>query len=139
MKGGKSMQPEQSGAGSPIAWLRHAQSDLALARVAPPPGVLLEVLCFHAQQAAEKALKAVLIANSTPVPRTHSIRTLLDLLPTSPSVPPRVQEAAILTDYAVSIRYPGDLEPVEDEEYQEAVRLAEVVVSWAKSLIASRD
>jgi HEPN domain-containing protein len=42
---------------------------------------LLEGLCFHAQQAAEKALKAVLIAKGIPPPKTHNIRILLDLLP----------------------------------------------------------
>ena len=36
--------------GSPIDWLRHAQSDLNLARISPPEGVLLEGLCFHAEQ-----------------------------------------------------------------------------------------
>lgn len=41
-------------------WIAHARGDLA---EAPPPfGVPLELLCFHAQQAAEKALKAVLLS-----------------------------------------------------------------------------
>jgi HEPN domain-containing protein len=41
-------------------WINRARSDLALAR-AKPEGVYLEDLCFHAQQAAEKAIKALLI------------------------------------------------------------------------------
>ncbi len=53
------MSPEDVEPGSPADWLRHAASDLKLARIARPPEVLLEALCFHAQQAAEKALKAV--------------------------------------------------------------------------------
>ena len=51
------MPPEVYAPGSPADWLRHAYSDLALAGVTPLPQVLLEQLCFHAQQAAEKPLK----------------------------------------------------------------------------------
>jgi len=47
--------------GSPADWLRYAHSDLVLAETPPPTGVLLELLCYHAQQAAEKALKAALL------------------------------------------------------------------------------
>ena len=53
------MPPEKHPSGSPEDWLRYAHSDLELARVPPPPKVLFEGLCFHAQQAAEKSLKAV--------------------------------------------------------------------------------
>lgn len=112
------MQPESSAPGSPADWLRHAFSDLALAGIAPLAPILYEDLCFHAQQAAEKALKAVLIAYAIPVPRTHNLRTLLDLLPSDLSVSSDIQAAAGLSDYAVASRYPGIGEPVEDEEYR---------------------
>jgi hypothetical protein len=46
-----------------------------------------------------------------------------------------LQDAASLTDYAVLSRYPGDLEPVDEEEYQEALRLAEAVLAWAEETI----
>ncbi|WP_456427531.1 HEPN domain-containing protein [Rhodocaloribacter sp.] len=54
-------RPDLPEPGAAADWLRYARSDLALARVEPPAGVLTEMLCFHAQQAAEKALKALLI------------------------------------------------------------------------------
>lgn len=55
----------------PQAWLQRARSDLALGRVAlETPDVLLEDACFHAQQCAEKALKALLIQRETAFPRT---------------------------------------------------------------------
>jgi HEPN domain-containing protein len=126
---------ESPGAGSSEEWLRYAHSDLEIARVTPSPDMLLEGLCFHAQQTAEKALKAVLIALGIAFPRTHSIRRLLDLLPADLTVPEAIQDAASLTDYAVLTRYPGNLEPVDDEEYQEAIRLAETVLSWAEQTI----
>ena len=121
--------------GSPADWLRYARSDLELARVVRPDEVLFEGLCFHAQQAAEKALKAVLIAKGVPPPKTHNIRTLLDLLPQEVIAPQGIEDAASLTDYAVTSRYPGDFESVDEEEYKETVRLAETVVLWAERII----
>lgn len=118
--------------GGPEDWLRRAHSDLAIARIPQSADILPEDLCFHAQQAAEKALKAVLIANSTPFPRTHNITRLLELIPEDRVIPQRVQEAVILTDYAVASRYPGAYEPVEDKELLEALAMAEAVVTWAE-------
>lgn len=121
--------------GSPADWLRYAYSDLELARVKRPPKVLFEGLCFHAQQAVEKALKAVLIANGIPPTKTHNIRTLLDLLPPDVVPPEEVEDAAGLTDYAVISRYPGDFESIDEKEYKETVQLAETVVFWAERII----
>lgn len=129
------MLPEPHQSGSPEEWLRYARSDLVIAKITPTSEMMLEGLCFHAQQAAEKALKGMLITFGIEIPRTHSIRRLLDLLPPEIQVPDPVQDAARLTDYAVVARYPGDLEPVEDTEYQEAVQVAEVVLAWAEKTI----
>ncbi len=129
------MDSESPVPGSAEDWLRYAKSDLELARIEKPEGVLLENLCFHAQQAAEKTLKAVLIFLEIDFPRTHNIRTLLDLLPEGVDVPQEVEESAILTDYAVESRYPMSGEPVDDEEYRRVIGLAEAVVSWGEKLI----
>ena len=131
------MQPEapfdnKPEPGSPADWIRHARSDLALARIKAPSEVLTETLCFHAQQAAEKALKAVLVAHDQPAPRTHNIRTLIERLPSHLDPPFLLDEAAGLSVYAVLTRYPADMEPVSKDEYQEAVSLAEAVVDWAE-------
>lgn len=138
VRGRKSMQHENNLSGSPESWLQYANSDLALARISKPQNVLFETLCFHAQQAAEKAIKALLIAKKITFPKTHSIRMLLDLLPPEIKQPPELQESAILTDYAVISRYPGDLEAIDEEEYQRAVNLAKSVVEWAESYIQNR-
>ena len=129
------MDSESLVPGSAEDWLRYAKSDLELARIEKPEGVLLENLCFHAQQAAEKTLKAVLIFLEIDFPRTHNIRTLLDLLPEGIDVPQEVEESAILTDYAVESRYPRNSEPIDDDEYRQVLGLAETVVSWAEKLI----
>ena len=121
--------------GSPADWLRFARSDLAIAQRPPEGAVLLEALCFHAQQAVEKSLKAVLLAEGICFPRTHSTRILLNLLPTTLPSPGDLGALAALTDYAASSRYPGDYEPVTTKEYHEALGLAEAVVQWATSVL----
>ena len=68
--------------GSAGDWLRYARSDLELARIDKPEGVLLESLCFHTQQAAEKALKAALIFLEIDYPKTHWVLPYQD--PTIP-------------------------------------------------------
>lgn len=121
--------------GSPADWLRHARSDLALSRTPAGDDVMLETLCFHAQQAAEKSLKAVLVSRGVSPPLTHNLRLLLDkLLPETP-VPEEVVSAVELTDYAVTVRYPGEFEEVTVEEHARAIRLAEAVVAWAQERI----
>lgn len=120
---------------SPTEWLRFAQSDLDTA-LGPPKGrILLETLCFHAQQAVEKSLKAILAVRGVEFPRTHNLRILMNLLPPDLSLPADPICIGKLTDYAVSSRYPGVEEPVTEQEYHEAVRLAESVVKWAEDLI----
>ncbi|MFZ4667582.1 MAG: HEPN domain-containing protein [Prochlorotrichaceae cyanobacterium] len=118
-------------------WMKYAQSDLDLARINAPNTVLPETLCFHAQQAVEKALKALLQYYSIPIPRTHSIAFLLDLLQSKIAIPLSIQDSVILTDYAVETRYPGIYEPITDTEYQEAIHLAETIVSWVDGIIKS--
>lgn len=59
--------------GSPQDWLRYVRSDLALARTDPRPGLLLESLCDHSQQAVEKSLKAVLVSLRVRPPKTSGV------------------------------------------------------------------
>lgn len=93
------------------------------------PDVYLEDLCFDAQQAAEKAFKALLIRLDVTFPYTHDLADLLTSVEEQGvSVPDSVKDAAILTDYAVIARYPGVGEPVTEEEHERAVRIAERVV-----------
>jgi HEPN domain-containing protein/predicted nucleotidyltransferase len=130
-------------AGSPAAWLRCARADLSLAETAPPAGALLELLCFHAQQAAEKALKAVLIdAIEKWPPRSHDLVHLMYLLGEtgiSDPLPLAAEAAQNLTRYAVVTRYPGDLGDVDENEWQRAIAEARSVVEWAERIVSSSD
>jgi HEPN domain-containing protein len=129
------MPPDPISSGSPADWLRYAKADLALAQVPLPAGGLYELLCFHAQQAAEKSLKAVLIHHSIEPPRTHNLERLIDLLPTTITRTPVLTQSARLTIFATFARYPGSEESVEEGEYTQAVRLAQDVVNWAEGML----
>ena len=116
----------------PRAWLDRARSNMARARQTHPD-VYLEDLCFDAQQAAEKALKGLLIHLDVSVPHTHDLANLITLVQKQRlEVPGSVEEAAILTDYAVSARYPGIGESVARDEYEQAVAIAEHVLEWVE-------
>jgi HEPN domain-containing protein len=121
----------------PRAWLLRAKGNLTLAEKGGRiKGVLYEDLCFNAQQAAEKALKAVCLAKGLDFPRTHSLVHLLDTLEAAGlEIPKPVQDADILTQYAVQSRYPSIVEEITRGEYREALKLAAGVVFWAEKLI----
>jgi HEPN domain-containing protein len=122
--------------GSPQEWLARAKGDLALAGTALPPGGFYEDLCFHAQQAAEKALKATYLGRGWTFPYVHDLEKLLTgLRENGLTPPPGVGQAVLLTGYAFETRYPGPGEPVTEEEYSRALDLARTVVRWAECLL----
>jgi HEPN domain-containing protein len=122
--------------GFPEEWLTHAESDLNLARLAKDhTEILPQQVCFHAQQAAEKALKAVLLHHKIEFPPVHDIEVLLEITKQSGVSPPSdVAEAGALTPYAVEARYPGYEEDITPAQVDQAIRLAESVVTWAKTI-----
>ena len=123
--------PERFPPDDPREWLNRARSNLALARNRAPD-VYLEDLCFEAQQAAEKALKAVLIGRGVDFPYVHDLARLLSLLEEEgETIPATVRKAGMLTPYALITRYPGIVRPVTDREHEEAVEIAEAVIEWA--------
>ena len=132
-------RPDSGNAGE---WLTYARSDLALAELSHPSGVLLESLCFHAQQAAEKALKAVYVHHDWTFRYIHDLAELIDDLETHRlRIPDAVKHAIGLNTYAHDTRYPGLGEPVTSGEHRQAVDMASAVVEWAEKVmgIPTRD
>ena len=126
--------------GSPQDWMARAMSDLALARMPLPEGAFYEDLCFHAQQAAEKALKAIYQSHGWHFKYTHDLEELLAGLKNKGiMVPSHIEEAIILTSFAWEARYPGLSEYVTEEEYRQAINHAVSVVDWAKREIETRS
>ncbi|MBN8718305.1 HEPN domain-containing protein [Hydrobacter penzbergensis] len=99
-------------------WIEKAEHDLIAAQlIIEHQPMILDVACFHCQQAVEKYLKAFLIFKKEEFPRTHN----LDLLIQSCSVHQEaftVIDLKNLEDFAVRGRYPHDFLRPELEETQ---------------------
>ena len=110
-------------------WLKRASGDLRVAKqvVAMGPQFFVFVL-FHAQQTAEKSLKAFLVWNEIPFKYVHDIATLADLcLGKDPSLAEIAKEADSLTKYAVNSRYPGEDHDPDAQETKHGLKVAEKV------------
>ena len=83
-------------------------------------GTATEMICFHAQQAVEKYLKALITSKDISVPRTHSIEYLLEVCSDFDADFKNI-EADNLSIYAVEVRYPDSLWIPEAEEAKLAV------------------
>ncbi len=130
--------PTNPAPGTPEDWLRHAKSDLAVARnIENNPDVLPNQTAFHAQQAAEKAIKAVMTQERIAFPRTHDLTALVSRWTSSGRVwPPALISVKTLNPYAVESRYPGYIHQLSHAEVRAAIETAEKVVTWAGAILA---
>lgn len=117
-----------------LEWLQYAENDLEAGRfllgMVPLP---VEIICFHCQQTAEKALKAFLAHNGTSVPKTHDLPNLNELCAGhNIDIESLAEQCIALNDYAVEIRYPGKL-PIEEEDAKKAVKDAEVILDYVQT------
>ena len=128
--------PERFAPDDPREWLNRARSNLALAG-ATNPDIYLEDLCIWLQQAAEKAIRAVLLSRGVEPPYVHDLAVLATLLSEDgEETPSAVQRCARLRVYAVEARYPALKQLVTDREYREALEIAQTVVRWAERLVS---
>ena len=129
---------EQEAVGEIVAeWIRHAWQDMAVVRLVEDDEIAPEIITFHAQQAVEKALKALLIQRQVDFPRTHVIGVLLGLCKESGyKIDENLEEAATLSRYAVASRYPGETDPITRNEAKIAGNLATQVLNWAENQIS---
>lgn len=122
-------------ANNPLAWVRHAEEDFTLARAAlRRKQPLASGACFHAQQCAEKYMKALLISRGAEFPRTHDLLLLNNLCSANGillEIEPR--HLNTLTDFAVRTRYPGNDPTAEDAK--EAIALAKLVRTFARKFL----
>jgi HEPN domain-containing protein len=110
-----------------LEWVNLVENDYRLAQMAinaEPP--ISEGACFHAQQCAEKYLKAYLQDQGVEVPRTHHLMVLFDLCLSLGAVFERLRDPLNEVDgYAVAVRYPGV--SVSKELGSSALKMAEIV------------
>ena len=130
------MTPQRLPPDDPREWLNRARANLTRATT-PISGGYLEDFCFDAQQATEKAIKAVFVCRDERFPFIHDLEKLLGLLARNgQSIPQYVRQAEKLSRYAAITRYPGTAAPVTRREYRRAVRIAEAVLRWAERQVA---
>lgn len=113
-------------------WVSKAEGDLCAATHLLDGNGAPWIVAFHAQQSAEKYLKALLVSFGTPFQKGHDIGELITLLPESsrPAIGP---EAAFdLTQHAVASRYPEAREPTV-EEAREALGSARQVRDFVRA------
>ena len=118
-------------------WIATAEQDLGAAETllsAERP--FFYPVCFHAQQAGEKYLKAFLTWHQVEFPKTHSLGELLDMVgQVDSALESSLQDAIALNPYGVDIRYPGDAPEPDRGEAQEAVELARKVMGAVQNAL----
>lgn len=130
------MPPERFPPDDPREWLGRARSALAHAED-DRPEVAREDLCFDAQQAAEKAIKAMLVREKVQLPYIHDLAQLLRLVQDTGIEPPaEAWEAEELAIFATTLRYPS-VQEVSQEDYERAIAISRTVVEWAEEQLGN--
>jgi len=120
-------------------WVDFADMDYRTAKhlyahMYPKP---LEIICYHCQQAIEKLLKALLLAQGIELKRTHDLGLLAELLTDHYEIDECYLEMCDnLTPYGVKIRYPQELY-IEERHVDKAMGETEILYQWLSSVIES--
>jgi HEPN domain-containing protein len=120
-----------------LVLIARAQDDAVAARQLAEVGAVSDAIVgFHAQQAAEKALKAVLSEREVKYPFTHDLEHLARLVGESGDPLPTERDPISLTPWAAELRYeaPEELPPL---DRRVAVDLAEAVLAWARAQLSA--
>ena len=119
-----------------IEWVDKAEGDFISAkreyRARKMPN--FDAACFHAQQSAEKYLKAYIQALKIPIPKTHDLVRLLSEIPPTPALESLRSGMATLTAYAVEFRYPGEC--ASQEVAKDAITLCGAVRDELRHLLS---
>jgi len=119
-------------------WIEKADADLEVARRMAAEAAnrfrIREIVGFHCQQAAEKYLKALLTRCQIEFPKTHDIKTLLQLA--GDPVADSLGAAKWLTPFGVEIRYPGETAEMLPGDEDKALELASQVRQVVLGILA---
>jgi len=109
-------------------WLRYAREDLEVAETIIEHEQAPRVACFHAQQCAEKAIKASLIFLGIGFRKVHDLEVLSQELPDDWTLSKDPERLSWLTVWAVEPRYPGDLPEATEDDANTAVDQAREIL-----------
>lgn len=119
-------------------WILKADADLKIIlKDIKTEDPVTEIICYHAQQTAEKYLKAYLVFKNQIPEKTHLIERLIDTCIKFDSEFEKLMQATELTEYAVGVRYPDDFFTPDIEEAKRAIELAILVKDFVLSKLAS--
>jgi HEPN domain-containing protein len=115
-------------------WLRKAESDFSTIDAAVSVGAF-DTACFHAQQTAEKALKAFLIHADVEFPFTHNLAKLVNLSASVDNSFASLGDVVEpLTPFAVELRYDAEFWPDKDDALDARQRAESVIKHVRKAL-----
>jgi HEPN domain-containing protein len=119
--------------------LARAKDDETLVRkVYSDPDIADAIVGFHAQQAIEKLIKAVLAARGVAFIKSHALSYLIGVVEGNDiQAPEELAEADVLSPWAVEFRYEGDEPPALDRSA--ALALVEKTRQWAENEIATSN
>lgn len=121
-----------------LRWLQWADEDLALARsAAADTSLVSRGACVWAHQAAEKALKAVLVFADVDPPKTHNLVRLREMSDISLTV--TVAELVELSTWSIEGRYPADVRDATATDAALAIAIAVSVLNSVRQLLAADE
>jgi HEPN domain-containing protein len=118
------------------AWIRKSSNDfLCIENNVSASDVPWDAVAFHAQQAVEKLLKALLVRHGLVPPRTHDLVSILAIcVEFVPSLSVFESECEQLTVRAVRSRYPDDREEITEADARKlvegALRMRSAILPW---------
>ena len=122
-----------------MQWIKLAEMDYGVAEhlyqtYYPKP---YDIICYHCQQSAEKAIKSVIVAGGAKggMPKLHDLSFLLNQIKNTVRIEEKYYDYAdALTPYGVSIRYPNELF-LEEKHAKEALRMSKEILEWVHKLV----
>lgn len=124
-------------------WYEMAAMDLGVAKhldatYYPKP---LEIICYHCQQSAEKAIKALIMHHGAEggMPKLHDLSFLLNQIKNKVSIEDKFYDYAdALTPYGVSVRYPNELF-LEERHAKEALQFSDEILQWVEGIVEEKN
>jgi HEPN domain-containing protein len=120
-------------------WIRFAEDDLQAAKyLLGMPERKLEIICYHCQQCAEKAMKSLYALKDIEIPRTHDFRILASGLQSFWNFSDQNPVLASLQPFAVIVRYPYEIELVPGDE-EKAIIAADLILATYQAFLKKHD
>jgi HEPN domain-containing protein len=120
-----------------LRWMEKAENDFRNAEyvLTLKENCPFDTVSYHCQQCAEKYLKATLILRGVDFPRTHDLVVLFNLLRQVEELNLQVQDVQPLNRYSIESRYPGDWEPIDENEARSALEMAQKIRGVVRALL----